>query len=292
MKRKYLSGISITLIFAMLLLVSGCGVRINGKEYEFFSASEKDEASVLDGIAEEASDGFTSSVDRQDAGKVAVSASSGNIKIKRSDTSQLKIEANKRVKGASRKDKDAVLKNMDITVERNGKTIEIVVKTKNRSDFWDWLKDNYKAFQVSIDFEILLPDGINTIEVDTGAGNIDINDISAELLISSGAGNIDIRNVNASGQSELEVGAGNISFDGNVNDIKSFEASSGAGNIDFKVPGSTRMSLEANTGVGILSGAFIKENSDDKFSFDEDINGGGPKVELSSGVGNVSADKK
>jgi hypothetical protein len=50
------------------------------------------------------------------------------------------------------------------------------------------------------------------------------------------------------------------------------------------------MFLEAHTGFGLLSGSFIKKNDNIKLSFEGDINGGGPKVKLNSGVGNVSVD--
>ncbi len=290
MRKLFTSIISIALLFTMLVLSTGCGVKINGKEYEFFSLGESEKSSTIGATGSEASKEFTTSVDRENAEKLVLDNNSGNIKIKKSENSQIKIEADKKVRGASQSDKNIVLENMNIALERDGKDIKIVVETKDRRDFWDWLKEDYKAFQVTINYTILIPEGITSVDVNTGAGNVDVKDLSAELKIDTGAGNIDIDRFIGIGSNELSTGAGNISFDGNVYDIESFKASTGAGNIAFEVPEDSRMSLKANTGIGILTGSFIKKNSSIKLSFDEDINGGGPKVELSSGVGNIDVD--
>lgn len=287
-----MSIIAMTLLFAMLSLSTGCGVRINGKEYELFSVEENDKANVISAIGSEASEGFVSSVDRENAEKLELDNNAGNIKIKKSDNSQIKIVAEKKVRGASQNDKNTVLENMNIAIKRDGKVVRVIAETKNNRDFWSWLKNEYKAFQVTINYTISLPEGVKTIDVTTGAGNVDVDDLSAELKLDTGAGNVDIDKVIGLGSNEISTGAGNINFDGNIDDLESFKASTGAGNINFEVPEDSRMSLKANTGIGVLTGSFIKKNSNIKLSFDEDINGGGPKVELSSGVGNIKVDKK
>ncbi len=291
MNRKYLPIISITVLLAMMVLTSGCGVKINGKEYEMFSVGEKEKSGVMSAIGSEASEEFTTSVNVEDAEKLMLSVNAGNIDFQNSDNSKIKIEADKKVRGASENDKDTILENMNIVLERDGKNLKIVVKTKDKNDFWEWLKDNYNVFQVTINYKISLPKGISAIDVNTGAGNIEVQNLSAELSINTGAGIIDVDEVTALGSNKLNTGTGNIDFSGNVDDIKSFEASTGAGTIDFNVPEDSRMSLEAHTGIGLLSGSFIKKNDNNKFSFEGDINGGGPRVKLNSGVGNVSVDK-
>lgn len=292
MRKLYKSIIAMMLLLAMLSLSTGCGVRINGKEYEIFSVGENDESNVISAIGSEASKEFVESVNRENAEKLVLNNNAGNIKVKKSENSQIKVEADKKVRGASQNDKNTVLENMNIAIERDGTVLRIVAETNNKRDFWDWLKDEFKAFQVTIDYTISLPEGITTIEITTGAGNIDVDDLSAELKLDTGAGNIDIDKVIGLGSNDLSTGAGNISFDGNIDDIESFKASTGAGNIDFEIPEDSRMSLKANSGIGVLTGSFIKKDSNIKLSFDGDINGGGPKVELSSGVGNIDVDKK
>lgn len=278
----------------MLILATGCGVRINGKDHELFKASENEEKDNIFsgiGIGSESSDNQVISEDKQDAEQFVISNNAGNIKFKKSSNTQIEIKADKKVRGASSENKENILDNMNINLERSGKVINVVLKTKDGNDFGEWQKDNFRAFQVTINFDISLPEGITVIEASTGAGNIDVNDVASKLLLNTGAGNIDIQGVATIGDTSLQTGAGNIDFDGNVNDISSFIASTGVGNVKFEVPEDTKMSLEADTGVGVLSGSFIKTKDNNKFHFVGDVNGGGPSVKLNTGVGNVKADE-
>jgi len=275
----------------MLVLSVGCGVKINGKEYELFSVNQKDKGDFFSGFGSESSNTQEILEDKQNGVQLVVSNNAGNISIEKSETSQVEIKADKKVRGSSKDGKKDILDNMNVELERNDKTVKVVIKTKDGNDFWDWQKDNYKSYQITINYNISLPEGINVIEANTGAGNIDVNDVSAKLVLDTGTGNIDIQNVAALQDNLLSTGVGNIKFNGNVDNINSFSASSGAGNVKLEVPEASKMSLEANTGIGVLSGSFIKTNDNEKFSFVGDINGGGPSIKLSTGVGNVKADK-
>lgn len=291
MKKRYYSFVALTITFAMLILTTGCGVRINGNDYELFKVSDEDKHELSFGIGSESSNTQQISEDKQDGEQFFVDSNAGNIEIKKSDSTQVEIKADKKVRGSSDDDKQTILDNMNIALERDGKIIKVVIKTKDGKDFWDWQKDKFRTYQININYYISLPQGINLINADTGAGNIDIKDAAAKLTLDTGAGNIVVKDVTALQDSTLSTGAGNIDFEGDVDDISSFDASTGAGNIDFQVPGDTEMSLEADTGIGVLSGDFIDSDEDNKFHFSGDINGGGPSVTLDTGVGNISVGK-
>jgi hypothetical protein len=291
LKRRYFSFIALTLVGVMLIITTGCGVRINGKEYELFKVSQKDKDNFFNGFDMESSSTQQISQAKQEGEQLVVSDSAGNIKINKSKTSQIEINADIKVRGSSEDSKKTIVDNMNMQLERKDKVINVVFKTKDGIDFWDWQKDNYKPYQITINFEISLPEGINFIDINTGAGNIDVNDISSKLSLDTGAGNIDIKDVVVLEDNLLSTGAGNIDFSGNVDNMSSFNVSTGAGNVKFEVPEDTKMSLDANTGIGNLSGSFIMKNDDEKFHFVGDINGGGPNVKLSTGVGNIRVDK-
>lgn len=291
MKRRYFSFIALTLVSVMLVLTAGCGVRINGKEYELFNASHKENNNFFNGFGSESSNTQSISDGKQEGEQLVVSDNAGNIQIKKSTNSQIEINADKKVRGSSEDNKKIIMDNMNMKLERDGKVIKVVFKTKDGKDFWDWQKENYKSYQITINFRISVPEGIKVIEANTGAGNIDIDDISAKLSLDTGAGNIDINDVAALEDNHLSTGAGNIDFNGNIENISSFEASTGAGNVRFEVPEETKMSIEADTGIGNLSGSFIKTDNHKKSHYVEDVNGGGPNVKLSTGVGNIKADK-
>ena len=311
MKKRYFSIIALSMISVMLIVSSGCGVRINGKEYELYKSSQSDRKnnSILSGIGSESTYTQNISQDKVEGEELKVETSAGNIDIKQTGGSQIVIKADKKVRGTSAENKKLILENMVVSLEQNGKEVLVAVKTKDGENFWDWQRDNYKTYQITINYDIKIPESIQGLDLstgagnikagvkaekvkaNTGAGNIDLKDMDAEFDISTGAGNIDIDNSAARGNCKLSTGAGNVDFKGKVNDISGFDASTGMGNVDFRVPEDTKMSLDASTGVGVLEGSFADTRPDDKFHFKGDINGGGPSVKLSTGVGNVNVDE-
>ncbi|WP_027628170.1 hypothetical protein [Ruminiclostridium cellobioparum] len=310
MKKRYFSFIALTMISVVLIVSAGCGVRINGKEYELYKSSQSDKKNnnIFSGIGSESTYTQNISQDKIEGEELKVETNAGNIDIRKNDSSQISIKANKKVRGTSEESKKIILENMVISLEQDGKEVLVAVKTKDGENFWDWQKDNYKTYQITINYDIKVPEsikglslstgagniqaeaGVDKVKADTGAGNIDLKGMNAQFDVSTGAGNIDIHNSGAKGDCKLSTGAGNVDFKGKLDDLSVFDASTGMGNVDFRVPAETEMSLDASTGVGILEGSFIS-SKDDKFHFKGDINGGGPSVKLSTGVGNVSVDK-
>jgi len=290
LKRRYYSFVALILVF-VLITATGCGIRINGKDYNLFTTEKSDKVNFALGFGSESANSQKITEDRQDSEQLQIQSDSGNINIKKSQTSKIEIESEKKVRGGSDADKKKLLENMNVKLERDGKVIKVVVKTKDGKDFWNWKKDNYKTYQASINYDISVPEGINVIEADIGAGNIEVSNISSRLSLDTGAGNIDVQDVVVLNANKLNTGAGNIDFNGKFDGVSSFDASTGIGNVDFGVPEDTKFSLEADTGVGVLSGSFIKKNSSEKLHFNGDINGGGPSVKLDTGVGNVDADQ-
>lgn len=290
MKKRYFSFIAIIMVLAMFILAAGCGVRINGKDYELFRVDDKDKNGILNGLGTEMSRDQELIEERQDSLHLTISNSVGEIEIKRSDVDSIKINAKKRVKGSSDETKNNILDNMNIKLERNDNEIKVVVKTKDGEDFWKWQSETLKVYSPSIDYEISIPEEFNELNVTSGVGDIRISNMTAELTVTTGVGEIKLKEVNALGDSAIKSGTGDITFEGNIDRVNSFDATTGVGEVSFKVPESTKMSLKANTGVGSLTGDFIKVSGDFKFKFSGDINGGGPSVNLKTGVGDVKAD--
>ncbi len=311
MKKKYFSFIALILVFVMFLIAAGCGVRINGKEYEFYKSnqSEKKNGGIFSGIGQETSESQEYTQDKAEGEELKVKTNAGNVDITKNNGSGIIVNADKKVRGTSEEAKKTILENMIVSLEKSGDRLEVVVKTKDGKDFWDWQKENYRTYQITINYDIEVPEGVKSlnistgagnvnveslaekVKISTGAGNITINEMTALFDLSTGAGNIDISGSSAKGDCKLSTGAGNVNFEGNIDSVDEFDASTGMGNLDFTVPGETKMSLEASTGVGALSGSFVRTNEDSKFRYKGDINGGGPSVKLSTGVGNVAVDE-
>ncbi len=298
MKKKFFSSIAIISIVSMLFLTAGCGVRVNGKDYTLFKAdhqNDKNSNTVIreEAIGSESEEGNSKIIEEIGTGEVLnINNNAGNITVKKSDDTKLVVEIQKKVRGVSSQEIKDVFRSMNVRLERDGNNLHVVLKTKNGKDFWDWNKLELGLLKCSINFIVSVPEGIKELNTETGAGNIDIKDISAQISANTGAGNIELDNVSATGDTTLETGTGNVDFDGVIDKITSLNASTGVGNVRLKVPENTKMSLNAETGLGRLSGFFVDSDEKVKNSFDGEINGGGPEINLSTGVGNTEVDRQ
>ncbi len=301
MKKKLISSIVFISIVSMLFVTAGCGVRINGKDYTIFKANNEDNNNKNTVTTEEAAgnnesetaEGNTKIVEDIGNGDVLnIHNNAGNITIKKSDDTKLVVEIQKKIRGVSSKEIKDVFRTMNLSLERDGKDLNVVLKTKNGKDFWDWNKLDLELLKCSINYIVSVPEGVKAINAETGAGNIDIKEVSAMITANTGAGNIELDRVSATEETTLETGTGNVDFDGDIDKVTSFRASTGVGNVRLKVPENTKMSLSAETGLGHLSGFFVDSDEKVKNSFNGDINGGGPEVNLSTGVGNTEVDRQ
>lgn len=125
------------------------------------------------------------------------------------------------------------------------------------------------------------------VDVFSGSGNIEVGDVRRDVRISTGAGNIRLANVR--GALDVRTGAGNVAalFDAQPRGSVSLE--SGAGNVTAEVQQGLGFAVEAGTGMGSASADFgleVRGNFMSK-SFSGEIGGGGPRLALRSGVGNV-----
>ena len=298
MNKKFFSSIAIISVVSMLILTAGCGVRINGKDYTIFKANQEVDNKGGDVASEGTSgsgtvEGNNKITEKVGTGEVlTISNSAGNIIVKKSDDTNLVVEVQKKIRGvSSQKIKDA-FRSANLRLERDGKSLNVVLETKDGENFWDWNKHELSLLKCCVNYIVSVPEGLKEISAETGAGNIDIKDVSVMITANTGAGNIDLDNVSATGETTLETGTGNVDFDGNIEKVTKFNASTGVGNVRFKVPENTKMSLNAETGLGHLSGFFVDSDKKVNNSFNGDINGGGPEVELSTGVGNTEVEKK
>jgi len=107
-----------------------------------------------------------------------------------------------------------------------------------------------------------------SLDIETGAGNISINDADGKVLeVDSGAGNMTFENCNFKTM-DFSTGAGNINVTNIMTDI--IEMNSGAGNILVKSV--TAIEIDCNTGVGNI----------------DVFNSTAEKADCNSGIGNIS----
>ncbi len=125
------------------------------------------------------------------------------------------------------------------------------------------------------------------VEVFSGSGNVEVVDVRRDVRLSTGAGNVRLSNVR--GALDVRTGAGNVVAEFPAQPRGSVSLESGAGNVTAEVRPGIGFAVEAGTGIGSASCEFgleVKGNFMSK-TFSGDISGGGPRLALRSGVGNV-----
>ena len=161
-------------------------------------------------------------------------------------------------------------------------------------DFWQWLSNKYESINVTVDLDIKVPNNIKIFTVKSGVGDITIEELKGKLSAISGVGRIKINNFTLMGECEIASGTGEIVIDCDITEAESLNAKSGVGSIDVRIHKDSQFSLDATTGVGSIKGNIIEPNKD-AFVGDtlvQDINGGGMKIKLTTGTGNITVDKK
>ena len=180
-----------------------------------------------------------------------------------------------------------------------------------------------RSDQIRIRMTIRVPEEFN-VEFKSGAGNMEIVDITGHISGHTGAGNIVLEGV--SGIVELSSGAGNIEVDGDelerarINTgagnvtlsgvTGTVEANTGAGNMHVEIEDQPSADSRLRTGAGNLTVLLDEDVSVDfngkaalgnvtcdfpvnisknllSKSFSGTINGGGVVLEMRAGVGNV-----
>lgn len=126
------------------------------------------------------------------------------------------------------------------------------------------------------------------VDVSSGAGNVDVVDNDGNVYVQSGAGTVDLEAIR--GRIEARTGAGNITavIDGPLTGDSSFNT--GAGNVTVYLSDDVEADVEGRASLGNAKTDFDLRTRG-KFmskSFSGRLNGGGPEIVMSSGVGNVS----
>lgn len=142
-------------------------------------------------------------------------------------------------------------------------------------------------------------------DVSTGGGNINLENANGNVDVSSGAGNLVLKNVK--GSIDASTGSGTITADLQPDGKSQSDLSTGMGAIVLYVPENAKATIVATTTVMMWEGndnnlndiksdfkpTKIDQNKEDKrIEVTYVLNGGGSKIELSTGMGRIEIRKK
>ncbi len=258
----------------------------------------------------------------REGGTLHLDVDYGDIEVETHGRDEVLITLERDVDRASDSEKKEIYARQEIIFDKDGN--DVIVEIRFDEDDVDRAWKRWKRdYDLEVDLTITIPERYN-VEFRTGAGNVIIAEAEGDISGRTGAGNIEIEGV--FGTLDISSGAGNITIDGAEGDVYvqsgaggveledvqgRIEARTGAGNITAVITGPLAGDSSFDTGAGNVTvyladdveadveGRASLGNAKSDFdlrvrgkfmskSFSGRINGGGPEITLSSGVGNVS----
>jgi hypothetical protein len=269
------------------IFLGACSVNINGDRLDLDGSISYTEGTSLieeENLAQNA-DGVKT---------LEIVNSAGNINITRSDSRDVAVKFTKKVKGTDENEKKKIMENIYLKMDENGDRLTISARSGDESGsyIWDWVSRLYKSANVTIDYDIKVPEGVKVYKIDNNAGNTAFDKVAGEIDIKQNAGEISLNEVSLEGDSSFNMNAGNINMDAVVDRADEVAVSGTAGNIGIKIPGASRIELETRLMAGKLSGSFLSGTSIKSGTFRQEFNGGGTRLLVTLTAGNVIIDAK
>ena len=153
----------------------------------------------------------------------------GTISVRPGEDNLIRVVATKKASGSGTLDR--------ISINMSEQRDRVTVRTRKSDNLTN----------ASVDLEIIAPPGAE-LELHTGAGTIELRDMTGSIRANSGAGTIEL--TGAAGPVQLGTGAGSIQYQGSPAGHCSFE--SGAGDIRLRLPADPDVRVDLNIGLGTI----------------------------------------
>jgi hypothetical protein len=199
--------------------------------------------------------------------RLEIDSFAGNVTVRAGEANTIRVVATKKASNRSNLDRIEI----DWHEQDDGLRIETSHSRRTASN-------------MSVELEITAPAG-SRLELDSGAGNIQVEDIAGEMDVHTGAGNVDVQR--AEGRVSLDTGAGNITYDGTPQGNCRVET--GAGNITLKLPAEVDVEVELDTGIGNVDVSGFDVDGEVSRGEVDGIIGSDPqsRIEAHTGAGNI-----
>jgi DUF4097 and DUF4098 domain-containing protein YvlB len=157
----------------------------------------------------------------------------GSVTVRSGESGVVDVVAVKRASSRSKLDR------IQVTMTQQGDHVLIRAKTTPGIG------------NASVALEITAPADAS-LDLDTGAGTVDVRDITGRIDVHTGAGEIDVRG--AQGNVQISAGAGNVTYEGAPAGACRFQT--GAGNILLRLPADPDVVVDLGTGIGTVSASY------------------------------------
>lgn len=277
-------------LFSIMLMIafSACTVDWGKGKVSFdpdLTIETGEGAVVVGGVRE-------TSYDANGIKKLIIESTAGNIKISKGDTNRVEVKTEIKIKSSDKEAREAIAENIAVTEDRDASKITLKPKTKDKGeDPWKWARSEYGVLNLSINFEIQVPSSVEGFAVYENAGDVILEGVDGYADIKLNAGKISLNDVSLKGKNILKFNAGNVNFDGEIDEKASLEISGNAGNVKMKLPGDQRFDLSTSLIAGNISGNLITASKLGG-KLQQKFNGGGAKIKIVLNAGNINIDKQ
>lgn len=238
-------------------------------------------------------------VDLASSGLVEVDTRNGSIKVETWDRSEVQVVAKKKARGDSSSEARELLAETEVRVDGGTGRVEIAAETPQRRSGWFGSSGSVSvSFQLTIpsDAELVANSHNGSIEirdlggqarVGTHNGSIKIDGVDGSLEAKSNNGTINARNIR--GAVKADTTNGSIKAEITTPDLDdSVEMSTTNGSVELRLEPGVAASVYARTRNGSVSSDFDGGSQDRRRrTLDQDINGGGARIELESTNGSI-----
>lgn len=146
----------------------------------------------------------------------------------------------------------------------------ISVKTENGKLYIDETNQSFSAYRECASVILYVPEGFvfDDASIETGAGKVEINSLSADILkLSLGAGKADIKNLTANSRSDIDGGAGELIIDGGYLCNLKLDMGVGALTMKSRIEGQSRLDY----GIGETKLTLLGSREDYRIEIDKGI---------------------
>jgi hypothetical protein len=181
----------------------------------------------------------------QGAPQVVVTNPAGSVTFAPGEDSAVRIEATSRARDRTEDDARKALGSITLDLRQDGDIVSVVARFNGRGSAWP-------GAARLVDLLITVP--VRTgVMVNQSAGDATVGALTGPLSLHVDAGNIHMTDATFTNNSQVQVGAGNVSIDGALAGAAVLRISIDAGNATLTLPSATAAHIEAWTDAGNLT---------------------------------------
>jgi hypothetical protein len=179
------------------------------------------------------------------APKVIVNDPAGSVTFAPGDTGSVRVEATRRARDRSEGAARNALATITLDLRQEDETVSVIARFSGAGSAWP-------GASRLVDLLLTVPVS-SGVTVNEGAGDVSVGALAGPVSAHVDAGNVRVTGATMTGASQVQVGAGNLTFDGALSDGAALDARIGAGNATHTLPTTLAAHIEAQTGAGAIN---------------------------------------